>query len=461
MGTLQSNRSKARFLPSPFSLLPLALLFVLCLSCENPASDNEEENNDTDFVAVAGISGLPQSVSVGTEIDLGSAVVTPQNATNSDIVWSVKEDDTTGVTDADLAGGAFTPLSAGTLTLTATVADGSGADADFTRDFTIIITLWREVEGYAGGGGHVVFGAGKFISCSYIDGSAAYSADGEHWMPISKVATTFGDDYIKNLAFIENTFWAVGKGGKIAKSSNGTDWTAVTHDGVATTATFYGIAYSGTKYIIAGEGATDNAPGRMIASVDGVTWTDITPASNPFTAKIDSIAYGEGKFLAVGNGGKAAISQDDGETWTDVTAPMFSGNHIKMAAFGGGKFVAVSRYGLGTTTDGADWAWSELWSFTQNPASQDVKVWIQAVIWDGASFYIGAQGGRVAYSATGAPESWHYAVDGTNKDTAGVFHNMNDYINGIACGAIDGKKIYVATGGDGAPKAAIAISNEE
>jgi endo-1,4-beta-xylanase len=92
------------------------------------------------FVAVTGISGAPTGGVAGTQIDLGAATAAPDNATNKTIAWTVKDAGATGVGDANIVGGKFTPSSAGTLTLTATIANGSAPGTPFARDFEIIIS---------------------------------------------------------------------------------------------------------------------------------------------------------------------------------------------------------------------------------------------------------------------------------------------------------------------------------
>jgi hypothetical protein len=94
------------------------------------------------FTAVGGINGVPGHGLIGKEIDLSAATVTvtPNDATNKTIVWSVKNAGGTGVTTADLADGEVTPTAAGTLTLTATVANGkTNGTEDYTEDFDIEI----------------------------------------------------------------------------------------------------------------------------------------------------------------------------------------------------------------------------------------------------------------------------------------------------------------------------------
>jgi endo-1,4-beta-xylanase len=91
------------------------------------------------FVAVTGISNVPTGGTEGSEVDLSYATVAPDNATNKTIVWTVKDAGTTGVGDASITAGKFTPASAGTLTLTATIANGTAPGTPFATEFDIII----------------------------------------------------------------------------------------------------------------------------------------------------------------------------------------------------------------------------------------------------------------------------------------------------------------------------------
>jgi hypothetical protein len=81
------------------------------------------------FVAVTGITGVPTTATVGTPITL-SGTVAPNNATNQTIVWSG-----TGV-----SGNQFTPASAGTATITATITNGLSASSDYTQNFNITVS---------------------------------------------------------------------------------------------------------------------------------------------------------------------------------------------------------------------------------------------------------------------------------------------------------------------------------
>jgi formylglycine-generating enzyme required for sulfatase activity len=85
------------------------------------------------FVAVTGITGVPKEGTAGTPLTLGGTV-TPDNASNKDIVWTVKN---AGATRASITGNTLTSANAGTVVVTATIANGSAAETDYTQDFSI------------------------------------------------------------------------------------------------------------------------------------------------------------------------------------------------------------------------------------------------------------------------------------------------------------------------------------
>jgi uncharacterized repeat protein (TIGR02543 family) len=93
------------------------------------------------FVSVTGIalSGsegpLPENTTTDETINLnGFVTVNPNNATNPNILWTVRGTTATGVTNADLADGIFQAPNGGTLDLTATIVDGTAVGTPFVRD---------------------------------------------------------------------------------------------------------------------------------------------------------------------------------------------------------------------------------------------------------------------------------------------------------------------------------------
>jgi hypothetical protein len=88
------------------------------------------------FVAVTDISDVPLSATAQMPLQL-TGTVNPSNATNQTIVWSVRD---AGTTDATISGNTLTATAAGTVTVTATIVNGAMATANYTQDFTIVVS---------------------------------------------------------------------------------------------------------------------------------------------------------------------------------------------------------------------------------------------------------------------------------------------------------------------------------
>jgi len=84
---------------------------------------------------VSGITGIPNQVTVGDDLTL-TGTVAPTNATRQTIAWSVKQAGTTG---AALAGTTLSNTASGSMTITATIADGLHLGSDYVQDFTITV----------------------------------------------------------------------------------------------------------------------------------------------------------------------------------------------------------------------------------------------------------------------------------------------------------------------------------
>lgn len=126
-------------------LIAAGLSVLLLFSCIFPGNGDNDNDNDTDddtseFVAVTGIDGVPGTLLIGIPKTL-SGEVQPANATNSTITWSVK---TAGDTGAVITDGSLEAENEGTITVTATIANGKSASADFTKDFEITVYDGRE-----------------------------------------------------------------------------------------------------------------------------------------------------------------------------------------------------------------------------------------------------------------------------------------------------------------------------
>jgi len=101
------------------------------------------------IIAVTNISDVPKEAVVGTPLTL-SGTVTPTNASFKAITWSVESAGTTG---ASIAGGVLTTTGAGTVTVTATIANGTSPGTDYTEDFAITVSAEDAGETEGSGGG--------------------------------------------------------------------------------------------------------------------------------------------------------------------------------------------------------------------------------------------------------------------------------------------------------------------
>ena len=87
-------------------------------------------------IPVTSINGVPTTATAGTPRTL-TGTVSPANATNRTIVWSVQSAGTTGAT---ISGNTLTTTAAGTVTVRATITNGRTATTNYTQDFTITVS---------------------------------------------------------------------------------------------------------------------------------------------------------------------------------------------------------------------------------------------------------------------------------------------------------------------------------
>ena len=114
----------------------ILLIFAFALTaCGEGAGNGGQEA--TLFVAVDNISGVPATAIAGTPLEL-TGTVTPENATNRAITWSVLDAGTSGANI--LGGNILTTTAAGTAIVTATIANGAAQGVPYTQSFVITVS---------------------------------------------------------------------------------------------------------------------------------------------------------------------------------------------------------------------------------------------------------------------------------------------------------------------------------
>ena len=82
---------------------------------------------------VTDITGMPAWAAAGTPLVLTGTVVEPESATYQTIVWNVKSG------PASISGNTLTATAGGTVTVTATIVNGSAQGSDFIKDYSITV----------------------------------------------------------------------------------------------------------------------------------------------------------------------------------------------------------------------------------------------------------------------------------------------------------------------------------
>jgi hypothetical protein len=241
----------------------------------------------------------------------------------------------------------------------------------------------------------------------------AYS--GPSWTAVTNTGLS-GTSYLFNVAWGKDKFVAVGGFGKMAYSSDGITWTAVsdstfgndTDSGIST------ITYGNDKFVAVG------AKGKIATSPDGITWTAVSTNvfsynenGNTYTENIQAIAYGGGKFVAISSSNGIFAYSSDGTNWTAVVdttlASTFKQRKLDGITYGNGKFVVNSSFGkVVYSSDGINWT-----------IEDDERFWnIDAIIWGGDKFVAVGSNNAIMYSSDGI--DWTTVVpDKTFTDYAG------------------------------------------
>ncbi|MDH5784413.1 MAG: hypothetical protein OEZ16_02255 [Chromatiales bacterium] len=213
-----------------------------------------------------------------------------------------------------------------------------------------------------------------------------------------------------------NQFVAVGMGGVIYTTPDGSTWTrqtsGVSHDLYNVTSINGSLVASGDK-------------GTVLTSTDGIAWSNGEASNNQTIRAI--ISNGGDGWMAVGDAGTIATSPD-GNTWSWQTQT-FSGwasvDLWRSVSYNGSRYVVIGNVGAIISSDDDGVTWTERTSGTVNNLVQ--------VLWDGVQF--------VAIGATGTVLTSSDGVTWTPQ-TSGTVENLVQlrYDNGL----------YIAAGNNGA-----------
>jgi hypothetical protein len=219
----------------------------------------------------------------------------------------------------------------------------------------------------------VVFAQGRFVAVGQ-GGSILTSSNGTNWT----LRTSPTVNSLANVAYLNDRFVAVGEKGTILTSADGADWTTVA-SGVTNTLT--SSAYGNGSYVIVGY------QGTVLWSSTGSGWSKLSGIAT--SLYLNSVTFGAGTFIAITSLGQV-IQSWDGFSWYSETS---LGGYPSQVAYLNGRFIIMDET-MWSSADGL--AWTSTWV---NPAPE-------AVTFANGSYIGVGSGGIIQVSANSTNWTW-------------------------------------------------------
>ncbi len=194
----------------------------------------------------------------------------------------------------------------------------------------------------------VAQGAGLFVAVG-SGGTLLHSNNGSYWQE-SDHGQGFPSDSgtrsnLLGVVYGGSQFVAVGTEGTILTSSDGWYWKLRSS---GTTNALHGVTFGNGRYVAVGEGGT------VLSSVDGIIWWEGRNTGPSET--LEAVTFGLSQFVAVGTKG-TILRSSGGVDWAPMNTGRLTGLHA--IGFGKSRFVAVGDDGWSiTSTNGESWTWS-------------------------------------------------------------------------------------------------------
>lgn len=245
-----------------------------------------------------------------------------------------------------------------------------------------------------------------------------------------------------------------------------------------TTQNLWGVCYAGGQFVAVGEGGT------IITSPDGSTWTKRVSGNSLWLV---SVGYGNGLFVVVGDLG-TILTSPDGVTWTTRRT---GGTRINAVTFGNGIFLAVDeRGGSWKSSDGINWSFNPTYysgnqlrglvfvppTFVVTGSGGCIQVTNDGESWtprtiNTTAFVESIAYGRGTYVVLGASNLTFTSRDSVTwtpqKNSPAYFHGVG-YFNELFVGATDNGSIVTSPDGKdwtvrttGSTQLLIAVANND
>jgi len=166
------------------------------------------------------------------------------------------------------------------------------------------------------------------------------------------IRTSGTTNSLRAVTYGNNQYVAVGNGGIILTSSDGSTWTTRTS---GTNAFLTGVTYGNNQYVAVGNG------GIILTSPNGVNWTTTRASGTLQTLK--GVTYGNNLFVAVGTQytdyyglGGLILTSPDGTTWSTRLAALSNENDYRAVTYGYNKFLIAASMTIQGSSNGVNWS---------------------------------------------------------------------------------------------------------
>ncbi|NBV21070.1 MAG: hypothetical protein EBS05_03995 [Proteobacteria bacterium] len=255
---------------------------------------------------------------------------------SGNITWNANQ---TGFTTGTISGGVLastTSQNNGGAVTTFRIAANNSAGG-FGGGATVAQSLvWRQPTPTGASLRGVTYGGGKFVAVG-PGGSVAISGDGTNWLAANANTTK----QLNAVAYGNGVYVAVGDGATAISSPDAITWTARSLGG-SPNQNFIGVAYGNGTFVAV------NLVNEVFVSTDGIAWTKVVNSS--LAAFWNNLKFVGGMFVLVGqNNANGRISTSaNGSTWSTEVTPASGG--IADVTFGNGKWAAVASTGTRIVT---------------------------------------------------------------------------------------------------------------
>ncbi len=295
------------------------------------------------YISVSGSVSVPETAAgaAAFTVDGNGAITGSLNGTvdtSGTIAWATNP---TGFTTGTISGAvlaAKTSKDGSGVTTTQRIAATNTAGG-FGGGATVAQSLvWRRPFPTGANLRAVTFGGGKFVAVG-PGGSVATSGDGTHWL----AANANTPKELTGVAFGNGIYVAVGVASTVITSPDGLAWTARSTP-ASPFQNFIGVAFGNGVFVAA------NLVNEVFTSTDGIAWTKVVNAS--VGTSWNNLKYVGRQFVLVGqNNALGRISTSaNGTTWNAEVKPDTAGAGISDVAFGNGKWIALAANGTKAVT---------------------------------------------------------------------------------------------------------------